>query len=410
VFDYYYDLRKSKVWNPWENQVQKFEYVKDMSFFDMMVPTADTYKHRYCLEQLLSVQKPVFITGLTGVGKSVTVMNTIQILSVVKEESTVKPLIGININFSAQTDSKRVQQSIEEKLEKSRTAFSAPPGKRVAIFIDDINMPQVEEYGAQPPIELLRLLIDKSGMFDRKEWEWKSINGCTIVAAAAPPSGGRAVLTPRFTTHFNVMCMPQATQGVLAKIFSSILDGYLKGNNYQEGPLSCSLAIIDSTIEIYQKISEELRATPAKFHYMFNLRDVSKVIQGILMSHPKSIQTADTMQRLWANEVSRVFGDRLINVEDTKWFTDITLEMLNRSFRSALEFNDLFGERKVIFSDILKIDAAVRLYENVTDIPKLNKTLTNYLEEYNLSSSVKMNLVFFEDAVLHLMKILRALR
>jgi len=27
-------------------------------------------------------------------------------------------------------------------------AFSAPPGKRVAIFIDDINMPAVEEYGA----------------------------------------------------------------------------------------------------------------------------------------------------------------------------------------------------------------------------------------------------------------------
>lgn len=46
---------------------------------------------------------------------------------------------------------------------------------------------------------------------------------------------------------------------------------------------------------------------------MFNLRDVSKVIQGILMSHPKSVQSADTMHRLWANEVSRVFQDRLIN-------------------------------------------------------------------------------------------------
>jgi dynein heavy chain len=83
--------------------------------------------------------------------------------------------------------------------------------------------------------------------------------------------------------------MPQATQGVLAKIFSSILDGFLKANNYAEGVLGCSLAVIDSTIEIYHKISEELRATPAKFHYMFNLRDVSKVIQGILMSHPKSV-------------------------------------------------------------------------------------------------------------------------
>jgi dynein heavy chain len=84
--------------------------------------------------------------------------------------------------------------------------------------------------------------------------------------------------------------------------------------------------------------------------------------------------------------------------------------MLSRSFRSGLDFDDLFGEKKVIFSDILKIDAAIRLYEEVKDMPKLLKVLNNYLEEYNISSSVKMNLVFFEDAVLHLMKILRALR
>lgn len=285
VFDYYYDLKQkdrvnASAWKPWDTKVEKFEYVKDMSFFDMMVPTADTYKHRYCLEQLLSVQKPVFFTGQTGVGKSVTIMNTMQLLGTVKEDATDgrQPLVGVIVNFSAQTSSGRVQQSIEEKLEKSRMAYSAPPGKRVAIFIDDINMPAVEEYGAQPPIELLRLLIDKQGMYDRKEWEWKKVVGTTLIACAAPPSGGRAVLTPRFSTHFNMFAMPQATQSVLAKIFSSILDGFLKINNFQEGVMGCSLAVIDSTIEIYQKISEELRATPAKFHYMFNLRDVSKVI------------------------------------------------------------------------------------------------------------------------------------
>jgi dynein heavy chain len=116
------------------------------------------------------------------------------------------------------------------------------------------------------------------------------------------------------------------------------------------------------------------------------------------------------MQRLWVNEVTRVFGDRLINTTDTKWFTDIVMEMLSRSFRSALEFDDIFGEKKVIWSDILKIDAALRLYEEVKDQPKLLKVMNNYLEEYNISSSVKMNLVFFEDAIMHLMKILRALR
>lgn len=76
------------------------------------------------------------------------------------------------------------------------------------------------------------------------------------------------------------------------------------------------------------------------------------------MSHPKSVQNAESMQRLWVNEVTRVFGDRLINKDDEKWFTDLVMELLSRSFRSGMEFDDLFGERKVMWSDLLKIEAA----------------------------------------------------
>ena len=37
-------------------------------------------------------------------------------------------------------------------------------------------------------------------------------------------------------------------------------------------------AAVSSTIEIYFRIQDELRPTPSKFHYLFNLRDVSKVM------------------------------------------------------------------------------------------------------------------------------------
>ena len=63
----------------------------------------------------------------------------------------------------------------------------------------------------------------------------------------------------------------------------------MKCNNFAEDVQGMKDAIVASTIEVYTKISKELRATPAKFHYSFNLRDVSKVVQGILMTRNVSI-------------------------------------------------------------------------------------------------------------------------
>jgi len=63
------------------------------------------------------------------------------------------------------------------------------------IFIDDVNMPAVEDYGAQPPIELLRLLVDKRGLYDRRERFWKDVQDTVLLCCSAPPGGGRSNLT-----------------------------------------------------------------------------------------------------------------------------------------------------------------------------------------------------------------------
>lgn len=114
-------------------------------------------------------------------------------------------------------------------------------------------MPSVEEYGAQPPIELLRLFVDRKGLYERGTWNWKDVADSTIIACAAPPSGGRAVLTPRFSRRFNMICLPEASTGTLQVIFCSILNGFLS-SGFAEKVKNLGDAAILSTIEIYNKI------------------------------------------------------------------------------------------------------------------------------------------------------------
>jgi dynein heavy chain len=115
-------------------------------------------------------------------------------------------LTPVDLNFSAQTDSMSTQLSMEAKLEpkKGKTVLGAKGNTTCLFFIDDINMPAVEEYGAQPPIELLRQLLDQGGFYDREQFFWKVIQKFVIISAAAPPSGGRSELTPRFTRQFHI--------------------------------------------------------------------------------------------------------------------------------------------------------------------------------------------------------------
>ena len=56
------------------------------------------------------------------------------------------------------------------------TLLGAPAGKRIILFVDDLNMPKLDTYGSQPPIELLRQYQDFGGLYDREKLFWKEIN------------------------------------------------------------------------------------------------------------------------------------------------------------------------------------------------------------------------------------------
>mmetsp|Transcript_28705 Transcript_28705/g.25771 ORF Transcript_28705/g.25771 Transcript_28705/m.25771 type:complete len:277 (+) Transcript_28705:1280-2110(+) len=153
VFDFFIDF-KSQTFKHWSGIVDEFEYDRDLPYFDILVPTPDTVKYKFLVQNLMRCGFNVLISGDTGVGKSVIIKDFL-----VKSNS--EEFDEGSINFSAQTSSQNLMDVFYSKLKKKRKdLYGPPPGKKMLLFIDDVNMPQLDRYGSQPPVELLRQVID----------------------------------------------------------------------------------------------------------------------------------------------------------------------------------------------------------------------------------------------------------
>ncbi|KAI4568749.1 hypothetical protein MJG53_014367 [Ovis ammon polii x Ovis aries] len=368
---------------------------------ELPVHTVDTTRTTWTLEQMVKIRQPVLLVGESGTSKTATTHNFLKNLN---EETN----IVLMVSFSSRTTSMDIQRNLEANVEKrTKDTYGPPMGKRLLVFMDDMNMPKVDEYGTQQPIALLKLLLEKGFLYDRgKELNCKSIRDLGFIAAMGKAGGGRNEVDPRFTSLFSVFNIPFPSEKSLHLIYSSILKGHT--SVFHESIVAVSDKLTSCTLTLYKNIVQDLPPTPSKFHYIFNLRDLSRVYNGLVLTNPERFQTVTQMVRVWRNECLRVFHDRLINETDKELVQEHIRNLVTAHFNEDVEavMRDpiLFGD----FRTALHEEEA-RIYEDIQDYEAAKALFQEILEEYN-ESNTKMNLVLFDDALEHLTRVHRIIR
>ena len=262
--------------------------------------------------------------------------------------------------------------------------------------------------------------MDYGGWYDihtpEKEFRW--IQAVKFVTAMGPPGGGRNDITNRYIRHFNVVYIEPYSNESLSGIFSNVLEWFFLRNTapaFSKAVQNMKDSVVNTTIYLYQKTSEIFKPTPAKSHYTYNLRDVSKIFQGISKSSPKAIKKDTDMIKLWAHECLRIFQDRLISDQDRERFDDLIKEIVKEKFKK--EFDPMISSKPLQFASFVPLiypdgDTNKKplqdLYCELTDPEKVKKITNEFLDDYNqVHKAKRMDLVLFVAAIEHVVKIHR---
>ncbi|EDV95038.1 GH23822 [Drosophila grimshawi] len=418
LFDYQLNVQTLKFqrWSELAAQEQQQDYQIEVEqpLQNVLISTAETTRLGYFLKLLIDRNLACMLVGTSGCGKGAIFRELFS------KYASAQELLEIAFNFY--TTSEIFQKMLDRPLEKKSGRCYAPSGpkRRLIYFVNDLNMPEVDAYGTVQPHTIMRQFMDYRQWYDRQRLQLKDIRHCQF-AACMNPTAGSFTIDPRLQRHFCVFSVAPPGEETLHYIYSSIL------NNHLEQPLqgfskeirSIGNLLVKVGIALHRRVEYAFLPTAIKFHYIFNLRDLTNIYQGVVncVGAPVSAGGADSsysgtmcskpaeLMRLYVHEAYRVYHDRLVDQYDIKSFKSSIRDIFKKDFED-------FDEDFVFAEPLVYCHFAQSLvdqkYMPVKSWDSLYQLLLEAQGSYNDIVGY-MNLVLFEDAMIHVCRINRIL-
>ncbi|XP_040105705.1 dynein heavy chain 8, axonemal isoform X1 [Oryx dammah] len=406
-------------WEHWNKKLQPYYYPTDSvpEYSSILVPNVDNVRTNFLIDTIAKQHKAVLLTGEQGTAKTVMIKAYLK-----KYDPEVQ--LSKSLNFSSATEPMMFQRTIESYVDKRMGSTYGPPGgRKMTVFIDDINMPVINEWGDQITNEIVRQMMEMEGMYSLdKPGDFTTIVDVQLIAAMIHPGGGRNDIPQRLKRQFTVFNCTLPSNTSIDKIFGVIGCGYFDScRRFKPEICEMILNLVSASRVLWQWTKVKMLPTPSKFHYIFNLRDLSRIWQGMLTIKADECASVHVLLSLFKHECNRVIADRFITPDDEQWFNTQLIRSLEENVSPDVGsyilpepyFVDFLREMPEPTGDEPEDTTfeVPKVYELVPSFEFLSEKLQFYQRQFNeIIRGTSLDLVFFKDAMTHLIKISRIIR
>jgi len=321
-FDYYYDLDSNSMVH-WRQRLNKYVPVPiggtgaNTPFSQLCVSTVNNVRLTQVMNMLVRQGRNVMFVGTAGTGKTMLVKEYLKTLY-----KDADGLLSESIVMSFYTESLNLQAEMDLYIDKRAGRIFGPPAtKKLIYFIDDMNLPQIEDYGTQNAIALLTQIMQHGSVFDREDLSFRKEIVDTQYIGAMNPTAGSFILCERAQIRFSTFDCTMPDHADLETIYSQISEGHYMG--FDDKVLDGMHTVVKAAINLLDHVSSRFLPSAVKFTYNWNMRELTNIFQGICLTKEEQYTKPQEVVRLFVHEAERVIGDRLVNDKDYQDFEHI---------------------------------------------------------------------------------------